>query len=153
VDLGPGGTVMLLGRDGIVRARVSFARPVPGAPLRPQVTIGESVMLRLMPDAQDQSFHVQSALDNVARIVAYRVLPDYPLIVAVGLSDSDLFAKLEANRARLLLTALFTALVVLLFTSVLVRQLLRRQRSETALAESERELLSERGRLSRTLAS
>jgi len=29
VDLGPGGTVMLVGRDGIVRARVAFARAAP----------------------------------------------------------------------------------------------------------------------------
>src|SRR5205807_9592655 len=30
VDLGPGGTVMLVGRDGVVRARVAFARSASG---------------------------------------------------------------------------------------------------------------------------
>jgi PAS domain S-box-containing protein len=153
VDLGPGGTIMLVGRDGIVRARVSFARPSPDAPYKPQITIGETVTLRLSPDAQNKSFHVQSALDNVSRVVSYSVLPDYPLIVGVGLSDNDLFAEYQASRSRLLAAAGGTALLVIAFTVLLVRQLLRRHRSEAALAASEAELRRERELLSRTLAS
>ena len=95
VDLGPGGTVMLVGRDGIVRARVAFTRASPEAPYKPQITIGETVTLQLSPDAQNSSFHVQSALDNVSRVVSYSVLPDYPLVVGVGLSDNDLFARIR----------------------------------------------------------
>jgi PAS domain S-box-containing protein len=153
VDLGPGGTVMLVGRDGVVRARVSFNRPKPGAPMQAHITIGESVTLTLTPDARDQSFHVQSALDNVSRVVSYSVLPDYPLIVGVGLSDNDLFAEYEVSRSRLLGVAAGMALVVFAFTALLVRQLLRRQRSEAALAAREAELRGERERLSSTLAS
>ena len=163
VDLGPGGTVMLVGRDGVVRARVSFSKQ-PGA--RPpgirqssdarytaQITIGENVTLQLTPDARDRSSHVQSALDNVSRVVSYSVLPDYPLIVGVGLADNDLFAGYEESRSRLLGAADGIAIVVLAFTALLVRQLLRRQRSEAALAVREAELSAERERLSRTLAS
>jgi len=153
VDLGPGGTVMLVGRDGIVRARVSFAQPSPGARYQPQITIGESVTLRLTADARDQSFHVQSALDNVSRVVSYSVLPDYPLIVGVGLSDNDLFAGYQDSRARLLGAAGGAAVLVLAFTALLVRQLLRRQRSEAALAAREMELRAEREALSRALGS
>ncbi len=153
VDLGPGGTVMLVGRDGVVRARVAFNRPTPDAPYKPQITIGETVTLQLSPDAQNRSFHVQSALDNVSRVVSYSVLPDYPLVVGVGLSDHDLFAEYQASRARLLGAAGGTALLVLAFTALLVRQLLRRQRSEAALAAREAELRGERELLSRTLAS
>jgi two-component system sensor histidine kinase/response regulator len=153
VDLGPGGTVMLVGRDGVVRARVSFVRPSPGAPYKPQITIGENVTLRLTPDARNQSFHVESSLDNVSRVVSYSVLPDYPLIVGVGLSDNDLFAEFRASRSRLFGAAEGTALVVFVFIALLVRQLLRRQRSEAALAAREAELSGERERLSRTLAS
>ncbi len=153
VDLGPGGTVMLVGRDGVVRARVSFTQPKPGGPLQAQITIGENVTLQLTPDARNQSFHVQSALDNVSRVVSYSVLPDYPLIVGVGLSDSDLFAEYNASRSRLLGAAAGIAVVVFAFTALLVRQLLRRQRSEAALAAREAELRGERERLSQTLAS
>ena len=154
VDLGPGGTVMLVGRDGVVRARVSFTRASPvSGPYKPQIAIGETVTLQLTPDTRAQSVHVQSGLDNVSRVVSYSVLPDYPLIVGVGLSDNDLFAEYEASRSRLIGAAGGTALVVFAFTGLLVRQLLRRQRSEAALAAREAELHGERERLSHTLAS
>ncbi|MGE5268805.1 MAG: response regulator [Thiohalocapsa sp.] len=159
VDLGPGGTVMLVGRDGVVRARVSFMPEAKGTPrpqgqrYKAQITIGESVKLQLPPNARDQSSHVHGPLDDVSRVVSYSALPDYPLIVGVGLSDKDLFAKFEVSRTRLMGAALGTAFVVLVFTGLLVRQLLRRQRSETALAASEAALRGERERLSRTLTS
>ncbi len=158
VDLGPGGTVMLVGRDGVVRARVSFnkepgTRQSGGARYAAQITIGENVTLQLTPDARDRSSHVQSALDNVSRVVSYSVLPDYPLIVGVGLADNDLFAGYEESRSRLLGAAGGVAIVVFAFTTLLGRQLLRRQRSEAALAVREAELSAERERLSRTLAS
>ncbi|HEX3862182.1 MAG TPA: ATP-binding protein [Stellaceae bacterium] len=153
VDLGPGGTVMLVGRDGIVRARVSFTRAAPDGPYKPQITIGETVTLQLTADARDRSLHVQSALDNVSRVVSYSVLQDYPLIVGVGLSDSDLFAQFDASRSRLLTIAGGTMVVAFAFTALLVRQLFRRQRSEAALASREGELRRERERLSRTLDS
>jgi len=111
------------------------------------------VTLQLSPDAQDRSFHVQSALDNVSRVVSYSVLPDYPLVVGVGLSDNDLFAAYRVTRTRLLGAAGGTALIIIAFSALLVRQLLRRQRSEEALAESEAALREERERLSRTLSS
>ncbi len=154
VDLGPGGTVMLVGRDGVVRVRVSFARnPANPTAYSPVLTIGETVRLELTPDANDTSFHVQSPLDNVSRVVSYSVLPDYPLIVGVGLSDNDLFAEYTTSRWRLIATATGIAIVVLIFTGLLVRQLLRRQRSEEALETRESELRGERERLSQTLSS
>ena len=141
VDLGPGGTVMLVGRDGIVRARVSFSRDTakPGA-YRPTMTIGETVMLQLTEDAVGRTFHVESGLDNVSRVVSYSVLRDFPLIVGVGLSDNDLFSEYNASRSRLIGSAAAVIVVVLAFTGLLVRQLLRRQRSEAALASRETEL-------------
>ena len=154
VDLGPGGTVMLVGRDGVVRARVAFTKN-PGNPgaYSPVLTIGETVRLELTPDSTDRSFHVESALDNVSRVVSYSVLRDYPLIVGVGLSDSDLFAEYKTGRWQLIATAAGLVVVVLLFTGLLVRQLLRRQRSEEALGVRESELRGERERLSQTLSS
>jgi signal transduction histidine kinase/CheY-like chemotaxis protein len=141
VDLGAGGTVMLVGRDGVVRARVSFSRP--DAPVRveptPKLTVGETVMLRLAGEGQ-RSFHVDSAFDNVRRVVSYSELRDYPLIVGVGLSDNDLFADYDANRWRLVSAAVVVSLFVIAFTALLARQMARRQRSEVALASREAEL-------------
>jgi two-component system sensor histidine kinase/response regulator len=154
VDLGPGGTVMLVGRDGIVRARVSFTRSSPQATsLTPKLTIGETVMLQLDADTGSRSLYVESGLDNVRRVVSYSVLHDYPLVVGVGLSDSDLFAEYDASRWRLIGVAAIVSLVVVAFTALLARQMVRRHRSEGDLATREVELRAERERLSGALDS
>jgi two-component system, sensor histidine kinase and response regulator len=154
VDLGPGGTVMLVGRDGIVRARVSFARASPSATsLTPMLTIGEQATVHFDNDNAEHTLYAESGFDNVRRIVSYAVLPDYPLIVGVGLSDSDLFAEYNASRWRLISSAALVSVAVIAFTALLVRQMLRRQRSEAELAEREGELRGERERLSDALDS
>ncbi|HVH79324.1 MAG TPA: response regulator, partial [Stellaceae bacterium] len=154
VDLGSGGTVMLVGRDGIVRARVSFRRAASNATnLTPTLTIGEPVMLHLDPASGEQTLYAESGLDNVRRVVSYAVLPDYPLVVGVGLSDSDLFAEYNASSWRLISTATLVSIAVIVFTTLLSRQMLRRQRSEATLAAREAELRGERERLSDALDS
>lgn len=154
VDLGPGGTVMLVGRDGIVRARVSFARASPGAKnLRPELTIGENVMLNLDSDGEQHTIYSEGGLDNVRRVMSYSVLHDYPLVVGVGLADKDIFAEYDASRWRLIGAATIVSLVVIAFTALLARQMLRRQRFEAELASRDIELRAEREHLSDALDS
>ena len=154
VDLGRGGTVMLVGRDGIVRARVSFARASPTAQsLKPELTIGETVMLNFAGDAGERTLYAESGFDNVRRVMSYSVLHDYPLIVGVGLSDSDLFAEYDASRWRLIGAAALVSLVVIGVTALLARQMLRRQRFEAELGAREIELRAERAHLSDALDS
>ena len=154
VDLGPGGTVMLVGRDGIVRARVSFARASPGAEnLRPELTIGENVMLNLEGDSGQHTIYSEGGLDNVRRVMSYSVLHDYPLVVGVGLADRDIFAEYDASRWRLIGAATIVSLVVIAFTALLARQMLRRQRFEAELAARDIELRAEREHLSDALDS
>jgi two-component system, sensor histidine kinase and response regulator len=154
VDLGHEGTVMLVGRDGVVRARVTF-EPDPKQPGKDHanITIGETVMLNLAPDLASQTTHSQSPLDNVERVTSYDVLSDYPLVVGVGLADADLFAGYDSSRWRLIGTAAIASLAVIAFTALLARQMVRRQRSEIELATREVELRGERERLSDTLDS
>jgi signal transduction histidine kinase/CheY-like chemotaxis protein len=141
VNLGHEGTVMLVGRDGVVRARVTFGADSahPGQD-RANITIGETVMLQLAPDAASQTTHSQSSLDNVERVTTYDVLSDFPLIVGVGLADDDLFAEYNASRWRLIGAAAIVSLAVLAFTALVAWQMVRRQRSEVALASRESEL-------------
>jgi two-component system, sensor histidine kinase and response regulator len=154
VDLGPGGTVMLVGRDGIVRARVSFARASPGATSpSPELAIGESVMLNLGDNSGQRTLYGESGLDNVRRVMSYSVLHDYPLIVGVGLADRDIFAEYDASRWRLIGAATVLSLVVVVFTALLARQMLRRQRFEAELGARDIELRAEREHLSDALDS
>jgi PAS domain S-box-containing protein len=154
VDLGNGGTVMLVGRDGIVRAWVTFHRTAPNSTdYAPTVKIGESVALQLDDQTTNLTVSAQSGLDNVPRLMSYSVLRDYPLIVGVGLADEDLFGEYNADRARLIGMAAGVTLAVIVITVWLVRQLLQRHRSQAELAARESELRAERGLLSTTLAS
>jgi PAS domain S-box-containing protein len=154
VDLGHKGTVMLVGRDGVVRARVTFGGD-PSHPdhQHPSITIGETVMLKLAPDIESQTTHSPSPLDDIQRVTTYDVLKDYPLVVGVGLADDDLFADYDKGRWRLISAATLVSLLVIVFTALLARQMLRRQRSEFALGQSESELRGERERLSDALDS
>jgi two-component system, sensor histidine kinase and response regulator len=154
VDLGREGTVMLVGRDGIVRARVTFG-PDPTHPGhdRPNITIGEPVVLNLAADVESQTTHSLSPFDNVERVTSYDVLKDFPIIVGVGLADDDIFAQYDAIRWRLIAAAALVSLAVIVFTALLSRQMLRRQRSEVELAVRESELRGERERLSDALDS
>jgi signal transduction histidine kinase/DNA-binding response OmpR family regulator len=141
VNLGHKGTVMLVGRDGIVRARVAFGPDAthPGHD-DANITIGETVMLKLAPNEPVQTSHSLSPLDNVERVTSYDVLTDYPLVVGVGLADEDLFAEYNAGRWRLVGAAAIVSIAVLGFTALLAGQMVRRQRSEAALASREGEL-------------
>jgi len=154
VDLGREGTVMLVGRDGIVRARVTF-RPDPVDPGKDhaEITIGETVMLKLAPNVASQTTHSPSPLDNIDRVICYDVLSDYPLVVGVGLADDDLFADFDVSRWRLIGAATIVSIAVIAFTTLLVWQMVRGQRSEGELAAREGELRAERERLSNTLDS
>jgi len=154
VDLGHHGTVMLVGRDGVVRARVSF-QPDPDHPGkdRAAIAIGETVMLKLSPALASQTSIGPSPLDNVDRVTTYNVLGDFPLVVGVGLAERDLFAEYDVARSRLIGAAAVMTLLAAAFTVVLVRQLIRRQHSEAALGIRENELRAERERLSQTLGS
>src|SRR4029077_16914529 len=125
VDLGHKGTVMLVGRDGVVRARVTFGGACEHpAHQHPSITIGETVMLKLAPDVESQTTHSPSPLDDVERVSTYDVLKDYPLIVGVGLADADLFADYNASRWRLISAATLVSLLVIGFTALLARQML-----------------------------
>jgi two-component system sensor histidine kinase/response regulator len=154
VDLGHEGTVMLVGRDGVVRARVTFgADPTRSGKDHADIRIGETVMLKLAPDLDSQTTHSLSPLDNVERVTCYDVLSDYPLIVGVGLADDDLFAEYNVNRWRLIGAATIVSIAVIAFTALLVWQMVRGQRSEVELTARESELRAERGRLSDALDS
>jgi signal transduction histidine kinase/DNA-binding response OmpR family regulator len=141
VNLGHQGTIMLVGRDEVVRARVTFG-PDAGHPGHDHanIAIGETVMLQLAPDEASQTTHSESSFDNVARVMTYDVLRDFPLVVGVGLADDDLFADYYADRWRLIGAAAIVSLAVIVFTALLARQMVRRRRSEVALTSREAEL-------------
>ncbi|MEJ7747357.1 MAG: diguanylate cyclase, partial [Luteimonas sp.] len=87
LDLGGDGIANILHRDGtlVVRSRDN-ARWV-GASLRDSELVRDH-----MPLAPAGNYDLVSVLDGSKRIAAYRVLPDYPLVVTVGLAQREVLA-------------------------------------------------------------
>lgn len=130
-DLGEQGLVMLVGLDGIARARrvgrvVSFGDDMSG-----------SRLLKEQAASGVGDFFDLSRLRNVQRYVSYRTLQDYPLVVAVGTSRDDVLAEFLRNRNRDYWTALLMSVAIVLFAVLLIVAVTRQKRASAALSVSE----------------
>ncbi len=130
IDLGKGGVVTLAGRDGIVRARRSDDNSAVG-----QDISGAKAFAELASSRTHGNYINTSKLDGITRLLTYRALADYPLILLVGTAESTALAGYHARKASYLWTAGAISLTVLLFGALLVFQV----RRETTLASRLRE--------------
>lgn len=131
IDLGAQGLVMLAGLDGVSRARrvgnvLSFGEDS-----------GDSTLLREQARSEFGSFISLGGVDDVQRFVSYRTLTDYPLVVAVGASRSEVLADVTRNRNRDYFVAALITMVIFVFTTALVVAVQRQERSAINLATSE----------------
>ncbi|WP_374449603.1 PAS-domain containing protein, partial [Stella sp.] len=135
VDLGQHGEMLLVGRDGIVRA-VGSNR---GA--RSGESIADKPFFRRVQADQGGSVAIAGPLDQVDRIYSFQPVDGLPLIVAVGMSTAEIVARVdERERNRLALLGAVT-LAILLFLAALLVEVGRRHHREEDL-ERERETLA-----------
>jgi signal transduction histidine kinase/DNA-binding response OmpR family regulator len=134
IDLGPHGVAALRGLDGVVRAVYGvdspdgdrFAMPTP--------------LREHLKQAQQGIFWGTGSIDGITRLVAYKLLDQYPLIVSVALADTDIFADYEHHR-QIYVGALSVMTVLVLMAMILsTRRQLRLDRSEALAREKSREL-------------
>jgi signal transduction histidine kinase len=132
VRLGKAGFVMLVGADGIVRASHGEPRAAADEPLDTK-----DLMARVRSQRMG-SYVSGGSPGDPARIVSYRAVPDYPLIVAVGTGMDDALAQYFEHRDDYLTgVALIVALVWASF--VLLGGLLVRQRRAAELLQEANE--------------
>jgi diguanylate cyclase (GGDEF)-like protein/PAS domain S-box-containing protein len=130
-EIGKQGLVMLVGLDGVSRARrigntLSFGDDMVDTTLLQEQArngVGEILSKR--------------GVDNVTRYVSYRTLPGYPLIVAVGASRDEVLAEFQRNLTRDYFLAILISAAILGFAAMLVVAIHRQERSAIALATSE----------------
>ncbi len=122
----------LVGLDGLARSR----RVGEGSGL---VSSAETLtrLDRVHEASQGSYVHDGSGLDGVARIVAYRRVDDYPLVVAVGTEYGKELAPVEQRQRYYLIVAAAASVVVFLFGFLLLVMLMRERRAAESLAESE----------------
>jgi diguanylate cyclase (GGDEF)-like protein/PAS domain S-box-containing protein len=121
VNIGKDGYIRVVGLDGAVRATSGRTFSIL------EKDFSGSDLIRKLSAAPDGWFYTSSSLsDNVRRLIAYRSVTDYPLVITVGLAAHEIFARLEAQRRSGYLVAAALSLMILVVTGFSVRgQLLR----------------------------
>ena len=130
-DLGDDGLVTLVGLDAVTRARR----------VGPKNTFGEdmraSTLFAQHAKNSAGSFVSVGKLDGKQRIISYRSLLQYPLIVAVGTSQTEALASFyQREHNYYVRTALFS-LFVAVFAACLMAALARQKRAMISVARSE----------------
>ena len=145
-DLGERGLVTLVGLDGITRARQvggigSFGEDMHGSTLMAEQAKSEA-----------GNFTSTGRLDATPRLVSFRTLPHYPLIVAVATSEEATLAPFRDRARNYRIFAAFATACVVLFVAGALIALSRQRRAATTLHESERFAHATIDALSNTIA-
>jgi diguanylate cyclase (GGDEF)-like protein len=130
VAVGPDGAVVLAGTDGIVRASRGLHVSELGLP------IGGTDLYSNLLRQDSGTFTGDGPLDNVRRLTAYRTAAGFPMIISVGLAESDFLAGYMAVAWRLYVTAALASGLILLLALFASWIRLQRERAQAELAES-----------------
>jgi len=131
-ELGDRGMLELAGFDGVVRERkigqaTSYGQAADGLAWFARRAVAPSG--RLVDDG--------GSVDGVARIISYRSVAGYPLMVTVGTAYADELAPVRQRRSVYLTVAGIASLGLLAFAGLLILLLEHRRRADEALQASE----------------
>src|SRR5262245_19862050 len=126
IDINTEGVVVLVGLDGIVRARVSADGRTVG-----QTMVG-STLFRRLTESPSGSYRSAGHTD-VVRLSSYRRVKGYPLVVVVGLSRAQVLERVEHHRILYFGAAAFVSILVLSFKVMVVRRQLGLKRARDKL--------------------
>ncbi len=108
MKIGPQSTATLVGLDKYIRARSSWGKLEPGR------NIAVSALWGALEKNPIGDFRQTAIHDDIERHYSYREVPDYPLVVAIGLSLEDVEASLFASRiSHYAIAFLVTLLIVM----------------------------------------
>ena len=133
-DLGDHGLALLVGLDNIARVQragtvTSFGQDM-----------SDSSLLQQQRTKPAGNFVTAGVIEKIPRYTSYRTLEEFPLVVAVGVSQSDVLAAYSQRQHRYYLFALLFTAIILLFAATLTRALMRQRKSVALLAASEKKL-------------
>jgi hypothetical protein len=132
VDLGRNGTLTLIGRDRVVRARVRDGRPVDvGATMSP------GVPFERMELGVEGSFISTSSLDQTERQVAFREVAGTRLAVLVATATSTALESWQSSRNTAVALGLATTVALLFGAAGAALALRRLDEAHRHLLESE----------------
>jgi len=107
MKIGPKSSATLVGTDRFLRSRSTYG------PKGYDQDISGSRLWKELENSPIGLYRQLSVVDNITRYYAYRKVPDYPLIVAIGLSVEDFQRSVaEANLNHYSIALLATLLIV-----------------------------------------
>ncbi|MFC6670169.1 cache domain-containing protein [Marinobacterium aestuariivivens] len=137
IDLGENGSIALIGTDGIFRARGSRSQMDVEAIGR-SVPPGRPFMQADAPAAG--YYRVRSSVDGIERLISYRQVADYPMVVAVTKAVDEVFAAHEQRWRYYQLGAGLISLLMFVGGYLLARSLRFQQRYQNRLVEQQARL-------------
>jgi len=117
INLGQNQLIALTGMDGFNRVRRSGDNYVSGQDIR-----GSEFWKRVQSGQLYQTYIADNYLDGFPRVMSYRVMPDYPLIISVAKSTQVILAGYEQRKKGAILVALLVSLVIIVFCSLLIER-------------------------------
>jgi PAS domain S-box-containing protein len=141
IDLGKGGSVMLLHREGRILTRE------PEVPEALDKSLADSRLLtKYLPVSEVGAYEIASGLDGLARIVGYKSVPGLPLVLLVTYARSDVLQPWFRHLYRVGLVVAAIVTIIFLGTALLVRK-------TNALAAKTRALASTNARFDAALSN
>ncbi len=116
MNLGSNSSATLVGTDKKIRARSSYGSVGPGQ------DISGSRIWRELAQSPVGLYKQRSVVDDVTRYYAYRLLSEFPLIVAIGVATEDISSAVTAVEIPTYLIALLITLVIATMTAALCRE-------------------------------
>lgn len=133
IDLGSDGFIALLDRDGFVRTIKTGKLSVYDGSV-PQIKLTDNILNNPQGfETTDQIF------DGVKRIYAFEQIADQPLIVLVGIKESDAFAGYQDNKSTYLSFGGALTVLIILFSTTSILMLARSRRLNIVLQRRNRE--------------
>jgi len=138
LKLGNQGVMALYGLDGVARARKVGNREEFG------IQASESPLFaRIAKGELEGHFTARSVVDKVERLVHFRKLPGYDLVVMAGLDSETVLANHNAAKEALWLQAAIVSLLILALATALTRHL-KQIGSELSVRQRAQRLTEER---------
>ncbi len=125
------GVMVLIGADGVIRARAPHEGQTIG------VSLADTPLMALFAGPASGRLSTVSLIDGIRRIYSYRAVDRYPLVVAVGMSEHDALAAYDEHWRSYLAVASVTSVLLLAVIALFARHQIRLDRAREALRASE----------------
>jgi diguanylate cyclase (GGDEF)-like protein/PAS domain S-box-containing protein len=133
-DLGPGGAISLLNRDGIILSRYPEDGTYVGLDLSKS-----NLIKNVIGKVSEAAYYFRSPLDGRDRLSSYKVSSAFPLVTLATRTEDDVLAQWRHEALGRSIFILMLTSIIALAGSYLIRQLVQHQRLTQALADGEAE--------------